>query len=62
MPRDEQLANTVLREPNGNDHAGIRTKTLHVIGRTDVVVVPERSEALVAVSSNARTEYHMGGS
>ncbi len=37
------------------------TPTLHVIGRTDVVVVPERSQTLIDASVNRRIEYHDGG-
>ncbi len=37
------------------------TPTLHVIGRTDVVVVPERSQTLIDASLNRRIEYHDGG-
>ncbi|KAH9485664.1 Esterase [Psilocybe cubensis] len=37
------------------------TPTLHVLGRTDVVVVEERSRSLVDVSANARVEEHDGG-
>ena len=37
------------------------TPTLHILGRTDVVVVEERSNQLLAVSANRRVEYHPGG-
>ncbi|KAF8637785.1 hypothetical protein AX17_002576 [Amanita inopinata Kibby_2008] len=37
------------------------TPTLHVIGKTDVVVVEERSKQLIHVSSNKRVEEHIGG-
>lgn len=37
------------------------TPTLHVIGKTDIVVVEERSQALIDVSSNKRVEDHDGG-
>jgi hypothetical protein len=37
------------------------TRTLHVIGRTDVVVVEERSRQLVELSANKRVEEHDGG-
>ena len=37
------------------------TSTLHVLGRTDVVVVEERSNQLIDVSANQRIEYHPGG-
>ncbi|KAI5835415.1 hypothetical protein K523DRAFT_228254 [Schizophyllum commune Tattone D] len=41
--------------------AGYSTPTLHVIGRNDVVVIPERSQTLVDVSLNGRLELHDGG-
>ena len=37
------------------------TPTLHVLGKTDVVVVEERSRQLIEVSANARVEEHEGG-
>lgn len=37
------------------------TPTLHVIGRTDVVVEEERSNRLIVLSENKRVEYHDGG-
>ncbi|PCH36568.1 hypothetical protein WOLCODRAFT_92057 [Wolfiporia cocos MD-104 SS10] len=37
------------------------TPTLHVLGRTDVIVVEERSKTLLDVSGNKRVEYHDGG-
>jgi len=37
------------------------TPTLHVLGKTDVVVVEERSRLLLDVSVNARVEEHEGG-
>ncbi|KAF7979026.1 hypothetical protein HWV62_44007 [Athelia sp. TMB] len=37
------------------------TPTLHVIGRTDIIVIDERSRALLAVSENKRLEEHDGG-
>lgn len=37
------------------------TPTLHILGRTDVIVVEERSKTLLDVSSNKRVEYHDGG-
>ena len=37
------------------------TPTLHVLGRTDVVVVEERSRMLLEVSKTARLEEHDGG-
>ena len=40
---------------------GYSTPTLHVIGRNDVVVIPERSQTLVDVSLNGRLELHDGG-
>ncbi|KAF8911612.1 serine hydrolase FSH [Gymnopilus junonius] len=37
------------------------TPTLHVLGKTDVVVIEERARQLIAVSANARVEEHEGG-
>ncbi|KAJ7135459.1 serine hydrolase FSH [Mycena crocata] len=37
------------------------TPTLHIIGKTDIIVVEERSQKLVNVSTNARVEEHDGG-
>ncbi|KAI1791389.1 serine hydrolase FSH [Ganoderma leucocontextum] len=37
------------------------TPTLHVLGRTDVLVVEERSKTLSDVSVNKRIEWHDGG-
>ncbi|KAH9944773.1 serine hydrolase FSH [Amylocystis lapponica] len=37
------------------------TPTLHVLGNMDVIVVAERSNTLLEVSSNKRVEYHDGG-
>ena len=37
------------------------TPTLHVIGKTDVVVVEERSRMLLGLSKNGRLEEHDGG-
>jgi len=37
------------------------TPTLHILGRTDVVVVEERSNQLIEVSMNQRVERHPGG-
>jgi hypothetical protein len=37
------------------------TPTLHVIGKTDIIIVEERSMLLVEVSGNARVEEHEGG-
>ncbi|KAJ7701829.1 serine hydrolase FSH [Mycena rosella] len=37
------------------------TPTLHIIGTTDVVVLEERSQKLVDVSTHARVETHDGG-
>ena len=37
------------------------TPTLHVLGKTDVVVTEERSRLLIDVSSNKRVEEHDGG-
>ncbi|THH08007.1 hypothetical protein EW145_g3001 [Phellinidium pouzarii] len=40
---------------------GYTTPTLHVLGLNDVVVVPERSRSLIAVSTNSRIATHDGG-
>ncbi|KAF8806661.1 FSH1-domain-containing protein [Phlegmacium glaucopus] len=37
------------------------TPTLHILGKTDVVVVEERSRQLIEVSKNSRVEEHNGG-
>ncbi|KAJ7777914.1 FSH1-domain-containing protein [Mycena maculata] len=37
------------------------TPTLHILGRTDVIVVEERSRKLIDISTNARVEEHDGG-
>ncbi|KAJ8581307.1 FSH1-domain-containing protein [Rhizopogon salebrosus TDB-379] len=37
------------------------TPTMHVIGRTDVIVVEERSKVLLDLSQNKRVEDHEGG-
>jgi hypothetical protein len=37
------------------------TPTLHVIGKTDIIVTEERSRLLVEISGNARVEEHDGG-
>src|SRR5258708_35596530 len=39
----------------------LATRILHVIGKTDVVVIEERSRQLVEVSANKRVEEHDGG-
>ncbi|KAF5392762.1 hypothetical protein D9757_001037 [Collybiopsis confluens] len=38
-----------------------KTPTLHVVGNTDIVVTPERSQSLIDVSLNGRVEFHDGG-
>ncbi|KAJ7120956.1 serine hydrolase FSH [Mycena epipterygia] len=37
------------------------TPTLHIIGRNDIIVVEERSQKLIDISTNARVEKHDGG-
>ena len=37
------------------------TPTLHILGRTDVIVIEERSKTLLNVSAIKRVEYHDGG-
>ncbi|KAF7975329.1 hypothetical protein HWV62_9763 [Athelia sp. TMB] len=39
----------------------IETPMLHILGRTDIVVIRERSEILVSYSRNCRVEEHVGG-
>ncbi|CUA75838.1 hypothetical protein RSOLAG22IIIB_12040 [Rhizoctonia solani] len=39
----------------------ITTPNLHVLGRNDVIVAPERGRTLVEVSQNPRVEEHDGG-
>ncbi|KZP11155.1 YWTD domain-containing protein [Athelia psychrophila] len=39
----------------------IKTPALHIIGRTDVIVVRERSEIVINFSKNSRVEEHPGG-
>ncbi|KAH0829154.1 serine hydrolase FSH [Lanmaoa asiatica] len=52
-----------LNDPLASDIFGqsYATPTLHVLGRTDVIVVEERSKVLLGVSTNARVEEHAGG-
>ena len=40
---------------------GYSTPTLHILGKTDIVVVEERSRQLIEVSENPRVEEHDGG-
>jgi Serine hydrolase (FSH1) len=40
---------------------GYSTPTLHILGKTDIVVVEERSRQLIEVSENPRVEEHNGG-
>jgi hypothetical protein len=37
------------------------TPTLHILGKTDAVVIEERSRQLIEVSENSRIEEHNGG-
>lgn len=37
------------------------TPTLHILGRTDVVVIEEKSKTLLDMSTNKRVEWHDGG-
>ena len=52
-----------VNDPLASDIFGqsYATPTLHVIGKTDVIVVEERSKVLLDVSANARVEEHEGG-
>ncbi|KAG7095630.1 hypothetical protein E1B28_006353 [Marasmius oreades] len=40
---------------------GFTTPTLHIIGRTDVIVTEERSKSILDVTINKRVEEHDGG-
>ena len=51
----DPISNEIFRD-------SYETPTLHVIGKTDVIVVEERSRALLNVSTSARLEEHAGGS
>ncbi|KAH7097943.1 FSH1-domain-containing protein [Auriculariales sp. MPI-PUGE-AT-0066] len=59
LPRDHRL----LRIFDATSHtpAGLHTRSLHVIGNSDVVVLPEHSQLLYNASTNARAVYHTGG-
>lgn len=48
------LCDKILRSP-------FVTPTLHIVGRTDVVVAEERSKKLHELTLNRRVEYHYGG-
>ena len=37
------------------------TPILHILGRTDIIVVEERSKELLDISANKRVEWHDGG-
>lgn len=37
------------------------TRTLHILGKTDVIVVEERSKPVLEITTNKRVEYHDGG-
>ena len=37
------------------------TPTLHILGRTDVIIHEERSKELLDVCANKRVEWHDGG-
>ncbi|KIM64014.1 hypothetical protein SCLCIDRAFT_116295, partial [Scleroderma citrinum Foug A] len=50
----DPISNEIFRD-------SYETPTLHVIGKTDVIVVEERSRALLNVSTSARLEEHAGG-
>jgi len=41
--------------------SGYSTPTLHVVGRTDIIVTEERSNVLINVSRSKRIERHDGG-
>ncbi|KIJ66049.1 hypothetical protein HYDPIDRAFT_27248 [Hydnomerulius pinastri MD-312] len=52
-----------VNDPISNEIYGqsYATPTLHVIGKTDVIVVEERSKVLLDLSANPRVEEHEGG-
>ncbi|KAF9228441.1 FSH1-domain-containing protein [Gyrodon lividus] len=52
-----------VNDPVANEIFGqsYTTPTLHIIGKTDVIVVEERSKTLLDVSAKARVEEHDGG-
>jgi predicted esterase len=50
----DPLADTIFSEP-------FNTKTLHVLGRNDIMVPMERAKHLLEISANKRLEEHDGG-
>jgi len=53
-----KAAGTLSAEIFGTSYS---TPTLHVLGGTDVIVIPERSKVLLDISQNKRVEEHEGG-
>lgn len=60
MPRDPELAK-VFKEATPDGVAGLHTRTLHIVGVTDILVTPERARPLIDACTNARVEEHPGG-
>ncbi|TFL02817.1 serine hydrolase FSH [Pterulicium gracile] len=50
----DPIADAILSEP-------FNTRTLHVLGRTDIMVPTERARHLLDLSANSRLEEHDGG-
>jgi len=69
IPRDKRLAQALFKAPDDDEiptqyaqqSLGLHTRSLHIIGLNDAIVIPERSQALVKVSTNSRVEEHDGG-
>ncbi|KAH7097779.1 FSH1-domain-containing protein [Auriculariales sp. MPI-PUGE-AT-0066] len=59
LPRDHRLLR--IFDATSLTPAGLHTRSLHVIGNSDVVVLPEHSQLLYNASTNARAVYHTGG-
>ncbi|KZV88150.1 FSH1-domain-containing protein [Exidia glandulosa HHB12029] len=60
IPRDPSLAG-IFTEASVDGPAGLHTRSLHIIGATDILVTPERSQPLIDASTKARVEQHLGG-
>jgi len=58
-PRDPKLLR--IFDATSRVPAGLNTRSLHIIGNADIVVVPEFSQLLYNSSRNARVVYHAGG-
>ncbi|KAH7097944.1 FSH1-domain-containing protein [Auriculariales sp. MPI-PUGE-AT-0066] len=60
LPNDPLLAR-VITNASDDKPPGIHTRTLHIVGNTDILVTPEKSQSLIDHSRNARVERHAGG-